>query len=122
MASLREDERDLFADEDQEQNEDAAYFSGEEVKGTQEESKAAKYLTTNLICSRNITLADVEIESYSTADISKREADLIRQQQAMRGSSYFVDPRAEVKEAKREGGIQTLVDYEEVASLASQAA
>ena len=36
----------------------------------------------------------------------------------MPASTYFVDPKAEVREVKKNSAVQTMVDYEEVATIA----
>ena len=50
----------------------------EEVKADSKSSKTFSYMSTNLLWKRNMTLADVEIESYTLKDIETREKALIK--------------------------------------------
>ena len=105
MASPKKRGRKVIFEEEKELYGDADHNSEGEVKDDGEEAKVVPYLSTNLLHQRNITLADVEIISYTPGDITKRETDLRVQQESIPGLVYFVDPRAEVKEAKKNAAI-----------------
>ena len=49
--------------------EEGEYISGSEEKKTKEEASVVKYLSTNLIHQKNMTLADVELVEWTPADI-----------------------------------------------------
>ena len=85
MASPKKRGRKVIFEEEKELYGDADRHSDEEVKDDGEEAKIAPYLSTNLIYKRNITLADVDIISYTPGDITKRETDLREQQESIPG-------------------------------------
>jgi hypothetical protein len=79
------------------------------------------YLSTNLITEKNLTLADINIESYTLDDIENMEADLIGRVWRFRSKPLLIDPKAELKIQKEAGNTDTLVDYERIAQVAEKA-
>ena len=79
------------------------------------------YLSTNLITSKNLTLPEIEIKNYLQATINDMESDYIDLVENRKWSYLLIDPRAEVKKAKKEGDMSTLIDYERISTLADQA-
>ena len=69
--------RKVIFEEEKELYGDAEPQSEEERKVSAEEAKAVKYLSTNLIHQRNITLADVEIVTYTPDDLTTKETDFL---------------------------------------------
>ena len=55
------------------------------------------YLSTNLITERNLTLADIEIESFTFDKIESMESELIDMIYNVKSISPLIDPKAEMK-------------------------
>jgi hypothetical protein len=66
-------------------------------------------------------LADVELQKTPYDDIALKEAELIKQQSLVQDVDFIIDPRAELASCKKEGMPQTLIDYDEIKTLAEQA-
>ena len=70
---------------------------------------------------RDLTLADVSIESYPESKISTMESELLKNISKIRLKPLLIDPKAEMKAQKAAGNTETLVDYDKVGNLAAQA-
>jgi hypothetical protein len=55
------------------------------------------YLSTNLITEKNLSLADIKIDSYTLQIIETMESDLIDEVQNFRLKPLLIDPKAELK-------------------------
>jgi hypothetical protein len=55
------------------------------------------YLSTNLITEKNLTLADIKIESYTLEVIESMESDLIDMVSKLKSKPLLIDPKAELK-------------------------
>jgi hypothetical protein len=58
------------------------------------------YLSTNLITERNLTLADISINSYTLDDIENMESHLIGKLSKLKSKLPLIDPKAELKVQK----------------------
>ena len=58
------------------------------------------YLSTNLLTEKNMTLADINIESCTLEVIEIMEAELIGMVQKLRSKPIMIDPKAELKKRK----------------------
>ena len=58
------------------------------------------YLSTNLITEKNLTLADIKIESFTLEVIETMGSELIRIVSKFKTKSLLVDPKAELKRQK----------------------
>ncbi len=83
--------------------------------------KVVQYLSTQLIVGKNLTLADISVEHYPSSRIEEMEDALLATLTKVRLLPLFVDPKQVLKEQKRAGEPETLVDYDKVGQLASQA-
>ena len=122
LRALLRDEELKEGDEEVKQNEDEDHSDsdGAPASGTAQK-KPFKYLTTNLLSQRNITLADVIITDVSAQDIIELEQELIQNQQDIEDPQVLLDPKEVLNEAKKEGPVDTLVDYDIVVALAKSA-
>ena len=55
------------------------------------------YLSTNLITEKNLTLADIKIESYTLEVIKSMESELIDIISKLKSKPLLIDPKAELK-------------------------
>ena len=79
------------------------------------------YLSTNLNCKPYIYLNDVEVEDVSHQTLSQRKQHILWRQECWKTKFSCIDPRFVLKEAKSKGIVNTLVDYDEVATLSEYA-
>ena len=79
------------------------------------------YLSTNLITEKNLTLADIQIDSYTLQIIENRESELIDVVSKFKSKPLMIDPKAELKIQKLAGNTATLVDYERIGEIADKA-
>jgi hypothetical protein len=96
------------------------------VKNDDNKSKSARvssilYLSTNLVTARNLTLADIEIKNYVPLTIYDMESVYIDSVANIKWQYLLIDPRAEIRKAKKEGQMSTIVDYERITTLAELA-
>ncbi len=70
----------------------------------------------------NITMADVSIESVTPAMIMERNLLVLNSSRFINNPYGIVDPRQELKIAKRHGFVETLVEYDKIITLATEAA
>lgn len=70
-----------------------------------------EYLSTNLITSREITLADVISETVTMEMIQQRETLLINRCKFQWCDHGIVDPRKTLKEQSKHGIVDTMVPY-----------
>ena len=66
-------------------------------------------------------MADVIIESITPAIIRERNLLLFNSCRHIHNPYGIVDPRQQVKNAKREGIVDTMVGYEKIITLATEA-
>ena len=59
--------------------------------------KVVQYLSTQLVSGRNLTLADIKVESYPEAKIKSLESELIDSLKKVRIRPLLIDPKAEMK-------------------------
>jgi hypothetical protein len=71
-------------------------------------------LSTHLITERNLTLADINIESYPESKISTMESMLLSRIANTRLKPLIIDPKAEMKTQKEAGNTETLVGYDRI--------
>ena len=71
-----------------------------------------------MITSRNLTLADINIESYPESKINTMESTLVKKIKNIRLKPLLIDPKAELKRQKEDGSTETLVDYDRIGQLA----
>jgi hypothetical protein len=81
--------------------------------------KISLYLSTPLITESNLTLADVNIESYPESRIGTMEAELRNSISKLKIKPLLIDPKAELKRQKEAGNTETLVDYDKIGNLAA---
>jgi hypothetical protein len=62
--------------------------------------KISSYLSTPLITESNLTLADVNIESYPESKISTMESKLLKHISKIKLKPLLIDPKAEMKAQK----------------------
>ena len=79
------------------------------------------YLSTNLITEKNLTLADIKIESYTLEVIKSMESELIDIISKLKSKPLLIDPKAELKIQKQANNIETLVDYDRIGDIANKA-
>ena len=58
------------------------------------------YLSTNLISGKNLTLADIKIESYTLDEIENMESEWIEMIYNVKQVPPLIDPKAEMKKQK----------------------
>ena len=80
-------------------------------------SRVYDYLSTSIVASRNITLADVITEDATPAIIHQRHEVAAAKGRFRSNPFGVVDPRAELKLRRRREAVYTMVPYEEVAAL-----
>lgn len=83
--------------------------------------KISLYLSTNLIVGRNLTLADIVVESYPASKIREMEDSLSESLKSIKTVTPLVDPRAEMRIERSAGNMATLVSYDRIGTLAQQA-
>ncbi len=79
------------------------------------------YLSTNLLTEKNLTLADINIETYTLQVIENMESELIDMVKKFRFKPLLIDPKAQLKIQKKAGNSQTLVDYDRIGEVADKA-
>ena len=79
--------------------------------------KISIYLSTNLVTVRDLTIADIKVETYPASKISTMESDLVDSVSHIRLRPLLIDPKAEMKAAKQVGNTDTLVDYDRIWQL-----
>jgi hypothetical protein len=67
--------------------------------------KVVYYLSTKLITERNLTLADIAIESYPTSKIDHMESELRKKISNLKMKPLLIDPKAELKKQKEAGDV-----------------
>ena len=66
-----------------------------------------------------MTLADIEVTSCPTNKIKELEDELVKSLKKIKIRSILIDPKAELKEQKEAGNVETLIEYERIGVLAS---
>ena len=79
------------------------------------------YLSTNLITERNLTLADIEIDSFTFDMIESMESELIGMIYNVKLIPLLIDPKAEMKRQRKEDNPNTLVDFDQISQRVAQA-
>ena len=80
--------------------------------------KITLYLSTHLVTERNLTLADITIESYPESKIKTMESKFLKKIANIKLKPLLIDPKAELKREKEAGNTETLVDYDRIGQLA----
>ena len=89
--------------------------------GNYHHQRDADYMTTTLISSSNITLADVNSEVLTTVQIQHRISMIKSKCIHHHNPLGVIDPRAYFKYCKTNHPVDSLVDYDEISKLATQA-
>ena len=78
---------------------DSDHISDKSIKsdGGAPKIKISLYLSTPLITESNLTIADVNIESYPASKIDIMESELRSSLTKMKMKSLLIDPKAELK-------------------------
>src|SRR6266446_1537769 len=97
MQKILEESKDSTSSEEPEYESDIN--SEKSVKSDQgaPRLKISYYWSTDLITLRDLTLADIKIESYPASKISNMESELIARLAHVRLKPLLVDPKAEMK-------------------------
>jgi hypothetical protein len=66
-------------------------------------------------------VADVFIIEYSSLDITKIRSDIVKNMIRNPRTQPIIDPKSIYKDAKAEGAVDTIVKYDLIGELASQA-
>jgi hypothetical protein len=117
MQQLEEESKGSTSSEEPEYDSD--HISDKSIKsdGEAPKIKISYYLSTHLVTERNLTLADITIESYPISKINKLESDLKEEISNLKIKPLLIDPKAEMKRQKEAGDPETLVDYDRIGQL-----
>ena len=121
MKAVEEESKGLTSGEDSEEE-----IGAEPNDLTNSGSIAAKvmpgvYLSTNLITEKNLTLADINIASFTLQIIENMESELTGKLTKLKLKPLLIDPKAELKKQKEAGNSDTLVDYDLIGQIADKA-
>ena len=80
--------------------------------------KGSEYLSTQLITSGIQHSTDVYLELMTMEEINALMTQQFEECKYIDQAPIYVDPRGKLKEEKKSGQVQTLVDYDDIANLA----
>ena len=112
MASKEEESKGSTSSEEPEYDSDIGSAKSVASGSRAPPLKIVQYLSTSLIVSQNLTLADIEVNSCPTNKIKQLEDQLIKSLKKIKIKPILIDPKAEMKQQKAAGNTETHIEYE----------
>ena len=104
-----------------EMNQDHEWHSSDDDENHGDRSKSHDYVSTNLIGSNRITLADVISEEVNQEVMNSRLEIVVRNCRSSFRQQPLIDPRKMFKDRRQSGLIDSLVPFEDIVDLARRA-
>ena len=97
MKSNIEESKESTSSEEAEYDSDVNSAKSIRSMGGAPKLKIVQYLSTELVTGRNLTLADIQVESYPESKIKSMESELLNSLKKVRIRPLLIDPKAEMK-------------------------
>ncbi|CDW82387.1 UNKNOWN [Stylonychia lemnae] len=120
-SSLRQSQISQFFQRDDENTiEDIEESKAIDSQESEEDFESPEYITTNLLFERNLTLADIEVDTINYKDMDYLFFDIVEELDNYDFEGFIIDPRLVVKEQQKIKTVQTLLTDEQIMNLARQ--